>query len=206
MSANHEEWPWVLADITRLRKSQENSEYLSLHDDLTGLPDRRLPSDRLTQAIGQARRTHRPLMLCCVDPDGFKPLNDRWGHAAGDRLLQQVATRLLGCVRTNDTVCRLGGDEFVLMLTDMEEVKEHEAVVGRVSAELARPFSIGAEQHAMVTASIGIATVPDDADEAEALLPRADEAMCQAKTNGRNCTQRFQRVGRALFLTPGRPG
>ncbi|AOF83064.1 diguanylate cyclase domain protein [Methyloversatilis sp. RAC08] len=206
MSANHEEWLWIFADITRLRKSQENSEYLSLHDDLTGLPNRRLLNDRLVQAISQARRTHRPLMLCYLDLDGFKPVNDRWGHAAGDRLLQQVATRLLGCVRTNDTVCRLGGDEFVLMLTDMDDVDEHEAVIGRVLAELARPFSIGADQHAIVTASIGIATFPDDADEAEPLLQRADEAMYQAKARGRNCTQRYQRMSQALFPTPDRPG
>jgi diguanylate cyclase (GGDEF)-like protein/PAS domain S-box-containing protein len=206
MSANHEEWLWIFADITRLRKAQENSEYLSLHDDLTGLPNRRLLNDRLVQAISQARRTRRPVMLCYLDLDGFKPVNDRWGHAAGDRLLQQVATRLLGCVRTNDTVCRLGGDEFVLMLTDMDDVDEHEAVIGRVLTELARPFSIGAEQHAIVTASIGIATFPDDADEAEPLLQRADEAMYQAKARGRNCTQRYQPMGQALFPTPDRPG
>lgn len=206
MSANHEEWLWIFADITRLRKSQENSEYLSLHDDLTGLPNRRLLNDRLIQAVSLARRTRRPLMLCYLDLDGFKPVNDRWGHAAGDLLLQQVAARLLGCVRTNDTVCRLGGDEFVLMLTDMDEADEHEAVIGRVSAELARPFSIGADQHAIVTASIGIATFPDDADEAEPLLQRADEAMYQAKARGRNCTQRYQRMGRALFPTPDRRG
>jgi len=205
MSANHEEWLWIFADITRLRKSQESSEYLSLHDDLTGLPNRRLLNDRMVQAISQARRTHRPLMLCYLDLDGFKPVNDRWGHAAGDRLLQQVATRLLGCVRANDTVCRLGGDEFVLMLTDMDDVDEHEAVIGRVLAELARPFSIGADQHAIVTASIGIATFPDDADEAEPLLQRADEAMYQAKARGRNCTQRYQRMSQALFPTPDRP-
>jgi diguanylate cyclase (GGDEF)-like protein/PAS domain S-box-containing protein len=205
-SANHEEWLWIFADITQLRKSQESSEYLSLHDDLTGLPNRRLLNDRLIQAVSQARRTRRPLMLCYLDLDGFKPVNDRWGHAAGDLLLQQVAARLLGCVRTNDTVCRLGGDEFVLMLTDMDEADEHEAVIGRVSAELARPFSLGADQHAIVTASIGIATFPDDADEAEPLLQRADEAMYQAKARGRNCTQRYQRMGQALFPTPDRRG
>lgn len=206
MSANHEEWLWIFADITQLRKSQESSEYLSLHDDLTGLPNRRLLNDRLIQAVSQARRTRRPLMLCYLDLDGFKPVNDRWGHAAGDLLLQQVAARLLGCVRTNDTVCRLGGDEFVLMLTDMEEADEHEAVIARVSAELARPFSLGADQHAIVTASIGIAAFPDDADEAEPLLQRADEAMYQAKARGRNCTQRYQRMGQALFPTPDRRG
>jgi diguanylate cyclase (GGDEF)-like protein/PAS domain S-box-containing protein len=206
MSANHEEWLWIFADITQLRRSQESSEYLSLHDDLTGLPNRRLLNDRLIQAVSQARRTRRPLMLCYLDLDGFKPVNDRWGHAAGDLLLQQVAARLLGCVRTNDTVCRLGGDEFVLMLTDMEEADEHEAVIARVSAELARPFSLGADQHAIVTASIGIAAFPDDADEAEPLLQRADEAMYQAKARGRNCTQRYQRMGQALFPTPDRRG
>ena len=206
MSANHEEWLWIFADITQLRKSQESSEYLSLHDDLTGLPNRRLLNDRLIQAVSQARRTRRPLMLCYLDLDGFKPVNDRWGHAAGDLLLQQVAARLLGCVRTNDTVCRLGGDEFVLMLTDMEEADEHEAVIARVSAELARPFSLGADQHAIVTASIGIVAFPDDADEAEPLLQRADEAMYQAKARGRNCTQRYQRMGQALFPTPDRRG
>lgn len=206
MSANHEEWLWIFADITQLRKSQESAEYLSLHDDLTGLPNRRLLNDRLIQAVSQARRTRRPLMLCYLDLDGFKPVNDRWGHAAGDLLLQQVAARLLGCVRTNDTVCRLGGDEFVLMLTDMEEADEHEAVIARVSAELARPFSLGADQHAIVTASIGIAAFPDDTDEAEPLLQRADEAMYQAKARGRNCTQRYQRMGQALFPTPDRRG
>lgn len=186
LSTGNNDWLWIFVDITPLRKYQQAAEYMALHDDLTGLPNRRLLNDRLSQAVGLARRTQRPLVLCYIDLDGFKPVNDRRGHAAGDRLLQEVASRLQACVRENDTVCRLGGDEFVLMLTNLENVAEHAAIVERAKSELCRPFAVDAGVEATISASIGVALFPDDADEPDALLCRADEAMYQAKAQGRN--------------------
>jgi diguanylate cyclase (GGDEF)-like protein/PAS domain S-box-containing protein len=197
LSTGNSDWLWIFVDITPLRKYQEAAEYMALHDDLTGLPNRRLLNDRLSQAIVLARRTQRHLVLCYIDLDGFKPVNDRRGHAAGDRLLREVASRLQACVRENDTVCRLGGDEFVLMLTNLEHVAEHEAIVERAKSELCRPIVIDAGVEATVSASIGVAIFPDDADEPDALLCRADDAMYQAKALGRNCICRYHPVAKS---------
>jgi diguanylate cyclase (GGDEF)-like protein/PAS domain S-box-containing protein len=191
ISAENDEWMWALADITALREHQDTVEHMAVHDPLTGLPNRRLLTDRLTQAVALAQRTQRPLVICYLDLDGFKPVNDRWGHAAGDALLKEVAIRLQACVRTNDTVCRLGGDEFVLMLTNLERVEEHEAVLARVGTELARPFALGAGHWASISASIGVTLFPEDGGDPDTLLSHADEAMYRAKALGRNRVQRY---------------
>lgn len=191
ISADNDEWLWTLADITSLRQHQEAVEHMAVHDALTGLPNRRLLTDRLVQAVALARRTQRPLVICYLDLDGFKPVNDRWGHAAGDTLLKEVAIRLQASVRSNDTVCRLGGDEFVLMLTNLERVDEHESVLARVGVELARPFALGAGHWASVSASIGVTLFPDDGGDPDTLLRHADEAMYRAKALGRNRVLRY---------------
>jgi diguanylate cyclase (GGDEF)-like protein/PAS domain S-box-containing protein len=196
LSKESREWMWTLADITPLKTYQDAVEYMALHDALTGLPNRRLLTDRLNQAILVAQRTKRPLVICYLDLDGFKPVNDRWGHAAGDELLKQVSNRLQSCVRANDTVCRLGGDEFVLMLTDLEQPDEHDSVVQRIIAEIGRPFIIG-DDSATVTASIGVTLFPQDGGDADTLLRHADHAMYLAKSLGRNRVCRYM---------PARPG
>ena len=191
ISAENNEWMWALADITSLREHQDTVEHMAVHDPLTGLPNRRLLTDRLVQAVALAQRTQRPLVICYLDLDGFKPVNDRWGHAAGDALLKEVAVRLQACVRTNDTVCRLGGDEFVLMLTHLERAEEHEAVLARVCSELARPFALGGGQWASISASIGVTLFPEDGSDPDTLLSHADEAMYRAKSLGRNRVLRY---------------
>lgn len=193
LSKEGREWMWTLADITPLKTYQDAVEYMALHDALTGLPNRRLLTDRLNQAIMVGQRSKRPLVICYLDLDGFKPVNDRRGHAAGDELLKEVAVRLQSCVRANDTVCRLGGDEFVLMLTGLEQPDEHDSVVQRIIDEIGKPFAIGDDGSATVTvtASIGVTLFPQDGGDADTLLRHADHAMYLAKSLGRNRVCRY---------------
>jgi diguanylate cyclase (GGDEF)-like protein len=123
--------------------------------------------------------------LLYVDLDRFKHINDSLGHATGDKLLQTVARRLLGCVRSSDTVSRQGGDEFVVLLADIVRIKDAVACAEKILAALEAPYRIG-EHELRLTASIGVAIFPDDAAEADALLKCADTAMYQAKYQGRN--------------------
>ena len=162
------------------QRAEQRIRHMAHHDELTGLPNRALLNDRLAQALVQARRGSRPLGLLFLDLDGFKDVNDSLGHGTGDRLLKSVADRLGSLVRAGDTVARLGGDEFVVMLESL--ARADDAVnVGRVIAQaLARPHLV--DGHALhVTASIGIATFPDDGDDADTLLSHADAAMYRAK-------------------------
>jgi len=131
------------------------------------------------------------LAVCFLDLDGFKPVNDSFGHAAGDKLLVEIALRLQASIRANDTVGRLGGDEFVLLLTGLENVKEYQAALGRVIQAINQPVALDATQEATVTASIGIALFPQDATNSDTLLRYADQAMYTAKQNGRNRYQFF---------------
>lgn len=176
---------WMVLDITALKLHQERAERAASHDALTGLPNRQLLLDRLGQAIPLARRQHTALAVCFIDLDGFKAVNDELGHAAGDRLLQVIATRLGACVRAHDTVARLGGDEFVLVLTQLHERGECERVLERVRSAVREPVVLGDGQSAQVRASIGVACCPDDAGDAERLLAIADAAMYRSKRAGR---------------------
>jgi diguanylate cyclase (GGDEF)-like protein len=183
---------WVLADISALKRYQDEIEHLAMHDALTGLPNRRLLEDRLGQGLALSRRDGQPLAVAYIDLDGFKGVNDRLGHAAGDLLLQDAARRILEGVREHDTVCRMGGDEFVLLLPVLRHEEEAEHIVQRVLQSLRRPYSLagGAVQ---VTASAGLALYPVDAHDGEALLRLADAALYQAKAAGRNQLNRWGR-------------
>jgi diguanylate cyclase (GGDEF)-like protein len=128
--------------------------------------------------------------LLFIDLDGFKPVNDSFGHDAGDLLLKAVARRLLTCVRGTDTVCRHGGDEFIILLADADNVEGAATCANKVKAALAAPFSMES-QEVQVTASIGIASFPEHATDAATLLRCADAAMYQAKAAGRNTYQLF---------------
>jgi diguanylate cyclase (GGDEF)-like protein len=129
--------------------------------------------------------------LLYVDLDRFKHINDSLGHATGDKLLQTVARRLLGCVRSSDTVSRQGGDEFVVLLADIVRIKDAVACAQKMLTALEAPYRIG-EHELRLTASIGVAIFPDDAAEGEALLKCADTAMYQAKYQGRNNYKLFK--------------
>lgn len=159
-------------------------EYQALHDALTDLPNRTLLYDRLRQALLIAHREHTTLALLLLDLNGFKAINDRFGHAAGDLLLQQVAGRLRLALRDSDTAARLGGDEFALLLPAVVGRSNAELAVKRVLQALLAPYLIGdTPQH--LTASIGIALSPEHSTEVDSLLQQADTAMYTAKRTGR---------------------
>ena len=175
----------VASDVTQLRESQSRIERMAYYDALTNLPNRALLADRLKQAIAQADRRNDLLAVCYLDLDGFKPINDLWGHDAGDQLLMEVARRLQSCVRMGDTVARLGGDEFVVLLGDASDVHEIEQAVRRILAAVAEPFSIGTASAAL-TASIGVTVYPDDGQDPDTLIRHADQAMYISKQSGKN--------------------
>lgn len=178
----------VFTDISALKAREAELDEVAHHDPLTGLPNRRLLRDRLGQAHAQAVRGRHKLGVALLDLDGFKPINDRLGHEAGDDVLRKVADRLGHCLRGGDTVARLGGDEFVLLLVDLADVEEAQQVLERVLHAVAQPIMLG-DREVRVSASIGLAVFPDDAAEPvdpDTLLRHADAAMYGAKEAGRN--------------------
>src|ERR1700674_5879537 len=175
----------VFHDVGASRALPLRMSYLAQHDSLTDLPNRILLSDRLTQAIALAHRSGKKLAVLFLDIDRFKHINDSLGHAIGDRLLQSVAQRLLACVRRSDTVSRQGGDEFVILLPEVAHAGDAAAIADVILLALSTPHHI-AKHDLHVTASIGIATYPDDGTDAETLMQNADLAMYDAKDNGRD--------------------
>lgn len=177
---------WLLADVTALKAQQQAIEHAALHDALTGLPNRGLLNERLALALARGRRAQATFAVCFLDLDGFKAVNDRFGHRQGDVLLRQLAVRLQAAVRGGDLACRLGGDEFVLLLTDAASASDYEAVIARVLAEVARAFVLEDGVVAEVSASVGVALYPQHGSQADVLMRLADHAMYQAKLSGRN--------------------
>lgn len=175
----------VAHDVTAARELSMKLARLALHDSLTDLPNRALFGDRLSQATTNAQINGGYAALLYVDVDRFKHINDSMGHAIGDKLLQTVAKRLLGCVRNTDTVSRQGGDEFVVLLADIVQISDAVACAEKLLGALNAPYQIG-EHELRLSASIGVAIFPDDAREGDALLRCADSAMYQAKYHGRN--------------------
>lgn len=176
----------VFTDISDLKAHEAELDEIAHHDPLTGLPNRRLLRDRLAQAHAQALRGGHALAVALVDLDGFKPINDSLGHAAGDQVLRTIAERLGHCLRGGDTVARLGGDEFVLVLVNLADTEEAGQVLDRVLHAVAQPITLG-ERALQVSASIGLTVFPDDDDaEPDTLVRHADAAMYRAKEAGRN--------------------
>ncbi|NOQ64066.1 MAG: PAS domain S-box protein [Methyloprofundus sp.] len=180
----------VASDITHLKEHEANLEQLAYKDALTGLPNRRLLNDRMHQALELAKRHHGQVAVCYLDLDGFKPVNDTYGHKAGDQVLVETAKRLQLAVRAGDTVARLGGDEFVLLLLDIQNIEELEQVINRVLQSLTQAYLL-ADEEVIVSVSVGIALYPEDNSEAETLLRHADQAMYVAKREGKNCYRFF---------------
>jgi diguanylate cyclase (GGDEF)-like protein/PAS domain S-box-containing protein len=173
----------VFRDVSAARAQSEQMAHLAEHDSLTGLPNRLLFCDRVGQAISLARRHRGQAAVLFLDLDGFKHINDSLGHAAGDKLLQSVAKRLLACVRDPDTVSRYGGDEFAVLLQDVHRHQDAAATARRVLDAVGEVHSVDGHQ-IHVTASIGISVYPDDGFDAETLIRNADTAMYRAKKNG----------------------
>jgi diguanylate cyclase (GGDEF)-like protein/PAS domain S-box-containing protein len=175
----------VFTDITHRKEDEERVWRQANYDALTGLPNRSLFMDRLAQTARQARREGKGFGLLFLDLDGFKAVNDTLGHAAGDVLLQQTATRLVVCMRGSDTLARLAGDEFVAILPGNCSREDLAVVANKILVELARPYRLD-EGVAEVRGSIGIAIFPEDAEDSGSLLRAADKAMYAVKKSGKN--------------------
>lgn len=182
----------LFSDVTEHRQQQDEVEHLAYHDPLTQLPNRRLLSDRIHQMLSNADRQQTLIALCCLDLDGFKPINDTYGHHAGDRVLVEIARRLQDAVRPHDTVARLGGDEFVLLLTNLHSRAESDVVLARILQAVAEPIALGNELLVRVTASIGVTLYPNDGRDPDQLLQNGDQAMYLAKVTGRNRVHWFE--------------
>jgi diguanylate cyclase (GGDEF)-like protein/PAS domain S-box-containing protein len=175
----------IFRDITEQALAEEKIWHNAHHDLLTGLPNRRLFLDRLEQEVKHAKRRNLPLSVLFMDLDGFKQVNDSFGHEVGDRLLSDVAKRLTDCIREDDTAARLGGDEFTVILTGPKQRKDVELVARTIIDALAMPFHIG-QQSLKISVSIGITLYPQDASSPDALLEAADQAMYIAKKSASN--------------------
>ncbi len=176
----------LFSDITTLKEHQAQLEHIAHYDRLTTLPNRVLLADRLQQAMAHAQRLGRPLAVAYIDLDGFKPINDRYGHDVGDQLLLTVATRMKHAMREGDTLARLGGDEFVAVLLDLADVTTSVPMLERLLGAAAQPVQIG-DLLVQVSASLGVTFYPQAEDvEADQLLRHADQAMYQAKLAGKN--------------------
>jgi diguanylate cyclase (GGDEF)-like protein/PAS domain S-box-containing protein len=182
----------VFSDISRLKEQENQLTQLAYYDALTGLPNRVLLADRLTQAISQTKRSSAMMAVCYLDLDGFKPVNDTYGHEVGDRLLVEMAGRLKEILRGGDTVARLGGDEFVLLLLGLNNVEECEQAMQRLLQVISQPLSVVPEPVAL-SASVGVAIFPTDDANPDTLLRHADQAMYQAKQAGKNRYHIFDR-------------
>jgi diguanylate cyclase len=166
--------------LVLLEDQVTTNQWLALHDELTGLPNRRMFASRLDLAIERCGREKTSLALVVLDLDGFKKINDSLGHLAGDHVLREVSTTLRQSIRASDTVARLGGDEFIIMAANMNSEKSVQRFVESIGSAIERPIVFN-EQSILVTASLGIAIFPDDADDAIKLLRLADQRMYSLK-------------------------
>ena len=175
----------TVVDITERKQHDARLEYQASHDSLTGLPNRSLLHDRIEQAVGKARRDGHLVAVVFVDLDHFKLINDSLGHHVGDRLLLEVADRLVACVRGHDSVARQGGDEFVIVLTEQHDENEIIAIVSRLLDSISQPWVDEGQEYGL-SCSVGISCYPQDGDDPDALLRCADAAMYKAKASGRS--------------------
>ncbi len=187
----------IIRDVTELLRNQERLAFLATHDPLTGLLTRGALDDVLRLEIARAIRNLDRLAVFYLDLDRFKDVNDAHGHAAGDRVLQEVSVRLREALRASDTLARLGGDEFVALLPDIENPRDAEIVADKILQALRDSFQIPDDGKFGLSVSIGIALFPDDGESGTHLLQRADAAMYVAKTEGRDGWRRYRRDGRA---------
>ena len=195
LASGREAWTAARQEVARLseanarlgqlanQREQEVAKirYFAYHDELTGIPNRSLLLDRLNQALARAKRQRKQLAVLLLDLDGFKAINDQLGHAAGDKLLRQVAERLQACIRAGDTACRYGGDEFVVLLPEVDDEKRAYDVAHKIHLQLAEPYLVD-DLTITVTASIGVAVTTANGMSQQDLIKQADIAMYRAKT------------------------
>lgn len=175
----------IFSDITQSKTHEAELDYVAHHDPLTGLPNRRLLTERLQQAMLKSRRDNDFLALCYIDLDNFKPINDKYGHDIGDRVLIEISNRLMSALRESDTVSRIGGDEFILLLPNLKSEDELHALLLRSMVKLQESVTFSGYQ-VRVSASIGVVLFPADDVDADTLLRHADQAMYIAKERGRH--------------------
>lgn len=172
-------------EYNEIKTSEKISRHLSLHDPLTGLPNRLAFNDRLAWAISYAQRNGDKLAVMFLDMDGFKSVNDRYGHEIGDKVLIEAAQRLKKCVRNTDTAARLGGDEFSVVLTQLKDEADAAVVAQKIVRAFEKPFDLNGESKTL-SISVGISLYPRDGREPSDLLRNADMAMYRVKVNGKN--------------------
>lgn len=175
----------VISDISSIKKSQQEVEFLAYHDPLTQLPNRLLLSDRLEHAIQRAKREERHVAVLFMDLDHFKHINDSLGHPTGDLILQEVAQRLMHQLREDDTIARIGGDEFVAIMEDMESAQNAAVLVDHLMQAFAAPVVVDGQPF-HISLSVGISIYPQDGQDSATLIKNADAAMYRAKAEGRN--------------------
>jgi len=176
----------IVEDITSRKQHEEQLERVAHYDALTGIPNRVLLADRMKQAIAQTAREKCLLAVCYLDLDGFKPVNDQFGHDTGDQVLVEMARRIEDTVRGGDTVARLGGDEFVVLLLGLQQREECVITLKRLLDAIAQPITIK-DKTTNLSASIGVSIYPQDDEDADSLLRYADQSMYLAKQSGKNC-------------------
>jgi diguanylate cyclase (GGDEF)-like protein/PAS domain S-box-containing protein len=198
----------IVRDITERKRTEERIYHMAHHDTLTGLPNRSLICDRLEQAIAHAERNKESVLVAFIDLDSFKLVNDTLGHNAGDELLKEVAGRMVGCVRREDTVGRFGGDEFVLVLPHVNENPQVLVpLLNKILESVVQPIVLEG-QKMQVSCSIGVAVYPRDGADSDTLMMHADAAMYRAKDSGKNNCQFYTHEMNAgleekLILTEG---
>jgi diguanylate cyclase len=166
--------------VALLEREVAMAHRFAYHDELTGLPNRRLLLDRFNQVVARGIRQHQQVAVLFIDLDGFKRLNDVFGHAVGDSVLEQAGKRLTGCIRASDTACRYGGDEFVVLLPEVQDRAQAVAVAAKIHAQLGVPYAVG-DSTITNTASIGMAIFPVDGCELRDLIKASDRDMYRNK-------------------------
>jgi diguanylate cyclase (GGDEF)-like protein/PAS domain S-box-containing protein len=175
----------MIRDISLRKETEERVIHLSLHDNLTDLPNRNLLMERIQQALPLAKRQSKKVAILYIDLDKFKPINDTFGHQAGDKALKIAAEKMKLCVRESDTIARVGGDEFVIVLQEITGPEDAKVVANKVIKEICSPFYID-DNRCELGASVGMSLYPDHGEDTDTIIKNADEAMYQAKKRGGN--------------------
>lgn len=177
---------WMMVDISAVKEAEAQAKSMAMRDMLTGLPNRAQLLETMGHILRNAERSQWTVAVCFIDLDGFKAVNDQYGHDAGDALLKEVALRMTVCMRVNDFVARLGGDEFVVILNDLESVSAIDVALRRLLDVLCKPISVGPDIEVTIGASIGVSTYPEHGQDGDSLMHLADQAMYLAKRSGKN--------------------
>jgi diguanylate cyclase (GGDEF)-like protein len=176
----------LIRDVTEQKAMEDKIRHQSLHDPLTGLPNRRAFTDRLTLALSKARANNTMLALMSVDLDDFKRVNDTLGHDAGDILLQETASRLSSALRKGDSICRIGGDEFIILIDNVSRSRNIATRARNIRAVMKPPFDIS-NRKISISVSVGTSFYPSDGKSSRTLQKQADVALYNAKAAGKNC-------------------